>query len=142
LRARADQQLQKDGLSVAVASLADRVAFCITAADDLKISSEYGIEFKTDRRNSVFWLEALPKVVTGPPYYFDLPLRIELRTRGNVRERRIELNLGVCSSAASTCVPISLEVIVSAVREEKRERSREGTSDDKLRETRRPCGSR
>jgi hypothetical protein len=95
---------------LSVTTLVDRVAFCISTTGDLKISSEYGVEFKADRQNGKFWSEPLPKVVTGPPYYFDLPLQIELKTRGNARERRISLNLGACCSATNTCVPITFEV--------------------------------
>jgi hypothetical protein len=108
--ANAELLLQKNGVTLAVTTLVDRVVFCISASGDLKVSSEYGVEFKSNPHNAKFWLDALPKVVTGPPYYFDLPLRIELKTRGNVHERRVDLNLGACSSAANACVPITFEV--------------------------------
>jgi hypothetical protein len=108
--ADAEVHLQKDGVRLSVTTLVDRVVFCISASSDLKISSEYGVEFKADRQNGRFWSEPLPKVVTGPPYYFILPLRIELKTRGNAQERPISLNLGACSSAANTCVPVTFEI--------------------------------
>jgi hypothetical protein len=108
--ADAEVHLQKDGVRLSVTTLVDRVVFCISASGDLKISSEYGVEFKADRQNGRFWSEPLPKVVTGPPYYFNLPLRIELKTRGNAQERPISLNLGACSSATNTCVPITFEI--------------------------------
>jgi hypothetical protein len=108
--ADAEVHMQKDGVTLSVTTLVDRVIFCISALGDSKISSEFGVEFKADRQNSKLWSEHLPKVVTGPPYYFDLPLRVELKTRGNAQERPISLNLGACSSAANTCVPITFEV--------------------------------
>ena len=108
--AAAEVHLQKDGVSLSIATLADRVVFCISASGDLKVSSEYGVEFKADGPNGELWRETLPKVVTGSPYYFDLPLRIELKTRGNAPARPITVDLGACSSAANACVPITFEV--------------------------------
>jgi hypothetical protein len=107
--AEAEMNVKKDGVRVSVTTLVDRVVFCIFASGDLRISSEYGIEFKADRQNVRSWLERLPKVVMGPPYYFDLPLRIELKTREGAQQRRIRLNLGTCSDGKG-CVPVNLEV--------------------------------
>jgi hypothetical protein len=111
--ASAEQRVEKEGVSLSIATLGDRVAFCIAASGDLKISSEYGIEFKADGQHGKLWSETLPKVVTGPPYYFDLPLRIELKTRGDARERPITVDLGACSAAANVCVPITFDVSAS-----------------------------
>jgi hypothetical protein len=108
--AAAEVHLQKDGVNLSIATLADRVVFCISASGDLKVSSEYGVEFKADGPYGKLWRETLPKVVTGSPYYFDLPLRIELKTRGNAEERPITVDLGACSSAANACVPVTFEV--------------------------------
>lgn len=108
--ARAELLLRKDGLTLAVTALADRVVFCIAASGDLKVSSEYGVEFKAAPSDARLWRDALPKVVTAAPYYFDLPLRIELKTRGSARERRIGLTLGACSVAANACLPVTFEV--------------------------------
>jgi hypothetical protein len=100
---------QSDGLSVDVTVLRDHVAFCIKAGNDLKISSEYGVEFKVDRRDTRLWDERLPKVVTGAGYYFDLPLRIDLKSRGDVRSRRVELDMGACSKA-TYCKPVRFKL--------------------------------
>jgi hypothetical protein len=100
---------QSEGISVEVTALRDLVAFCIMAANDLKISSEYGVEFKVDGRDARLWNERLPKTVTAAPYYFDLPLRIELKSRGDVRQRRIELDLGACSEA-TLCTPLRFKL--------------------------------
>ena len=108
--ASAEVRLEKDGVRLAVEAHTDHVVFCISASGDLKVSSEYGVEFKSAKTTSKLWAEALPKVVTGPPYYFALPLRIELRTRGNAQERAITLALGACSAASNACVPITFEV--------------------------------
>lgn len=108
--AHAELLLRKDGLTLAVTALADRVVFCIAASGDLKVSSEYGVEFKSAPPDTRLWRDALPKVVTAAPYYFDLPLRIELKTRGSARQRRIDLTLGACSVAANACVPVTFEV--------------------------------
>jgi hypothetical protein len=108
--AAAEVHLQKDGVNLSIATLADRVVFCISASGDLKISSEYGVGFKADGPNGKLWRETLPKVVTGSPYYFDLPLRIELKTRGNAEKRPITVDLGACSAAANACVPVTFEV--------------------------------
>jgi hypothetical protein len=106
----AEVHLQKNGVNLSIATLADRVVFCISALGDLKVSSEYGVEFRADGPYGKLWQETLPKVVTGSPYYFDLPLRIELKTRGNAEERPITVDLGACSSAANACVPVTFEV--------------------------------
>lgn len=111
--AGAETHLQKDGVNLSITTLADRVVFCITASGDLKISSEYGVEFNTDRQNRKYWSDTLPKVVTGSPYYFDLPLRIDLKTRDKAQERPITVGLGACSAAANACVPITFEVNAS-----------------------------
>jgi hypothetical protein len=108
--ASAELLLRKDGVTLAVTTLVDRVVFCITATGDIKVSSEYGVELKSAPHDARSWLDALPKVVTGVPYYFDLPLRVELKTRGNARERRVDLNLGACSAAANACLPVTFEV--------------------------------
>ena len=112
--AHAELLLRKDGVTLKVISLVDRVVFCISASGDLKISSEYGVEFKSTVHDVRFWGDTLPKIVTAAPYYFDLPLRIELKTRGHARGRRIDVNLGACSAAASACVPITFEVSAPA----------------------------
>jgi|SRR5450432_446886 hypothetical protein len=112
--AAAELHLQKDGVSLSIATLADRVVFCISASGDLKVSSEYGVGFRADGQNGKLWRETLPKVVTATPYYFDLPLRIELKTRGNAEVRPITVDLGACSSAANACVPVIFEVSAPA----------------------------
>jgi hypothetical protein len=108
--AAAEVHLQRDGVNLSIATLADRVVFCISASGDLKVSSEYGVEFKADGPYGKFWRETLPKVVTGSPYYFDLPLRIELKRHANAAARPITVDLGACSSAANACVPVTFEV--------------------------------
>jgi len=112
--AAAEVHLQKDGVSLSIATLADRVVFCISASGDLKVSSEYGVEFKTNEASAKLWRETLPKVFTGAPYYFELPLRIELKTRGDAKERPITVDLGACSSTANACVPITFEASAPA----------------------------
>jgi hypothetical protein len=129
--AAAEVRLQKDGISLSIAALADRVVFCISASGDLKVSSEYGVAFKADGPNSKLWRETLPKIVTGPPYYFDLPLRIEMKTRGNAQERPITVDLGACSSAANTCVPITFEI--SAPGENQKEPASDCSTTETLR---------
>ena len=100
---------RSDGVSVEVMALRDHVAFCIRAENDLKISAEYGVEFKVDRRDARLWNERMPKTVTGAGYYFDLPLRIDLKSRGDVRQHRIELDLGACSEA-TYCAPVKFKL--------------------------------
>jgi hypothetical protein len=104
---------QSEGVSVDVMVLRDLVAFCIKAANDLKVSAEYGVEFKVDRRETRLWNERFPKMVTGADYYFDLPLRIELKSRGDVRQHRIELDLGACSEA-TYCTPVKFKLTMPA----------------------------
>lgn len=115
--AAGEAYLQKDGVGLSIATLADRVVFCISASGDLKVSSEYGVEFKADGPNAKLWRENLPKVITGSPYYFDLPLRIELKTRGSAQQRPITVDLGACSSAVNACVPITFEVTAPGERQ-------------------------
>jgi hypothetical protein len=100
---------QSEGVSVEVVVLRDLVAFCIKAANDLKVSAEYGVEFKVDRRDTRLWNERFPKMVTGADYYFDLPLRIELKSHGDVRQHRIALDLGACSEA-TYCTPVRFKL--------------------------------
>jgi hypothetical protein len=100
---------QSDGLSVEVMVQRNHVVFCIRAENDLKISSEYGVEFKADRRDARLWDERLPKVVTGAGDYFDLPLRIDLKSRGDVRGRRIAMDMGACSEA-TLCTPVRFKL--------------------------------
>ena len=80
--------LQKDGINLSVDTLSDRTVFCFSASNDFRVSSEYGIEFRAVGQSAKFWRDHLPKVVTGPPRYFKLPLRVELRTRGTRQARR------------------------------------------------------
>src|ERR1700680_3844987 len=58
--AAAEVHLQKDGVNLSIATLADRVVFCISASGDLKVSSEYGVEFKADGPYGKLWRETLP----------------------------------------------------------------------------------
>jgi hypothetical protein len=105
---------RSEGVSVEAMVLRDRVAVCIWAENDLKISAEYGVEFKVDRRDTRLWNERFPKMVTGAGSNFDLPLRVELSARGDLRQRRIEVDLGACSEA-TFCTPVRFKLTLPAI---------------------------
>jgi hypothetical protein len=90
-------RVQSDGVTLDIKSLVDRVVFCITAKENIKISAQYGVTFDADRLNAVGWDESLPKTITGPDWDFSLPLRVDLKTRSPSAERRIRIRLGACS---------------------------------------------
>jgi hypothetical protein len=101
-------RVQEDGVSLHARTFRDAVIICINAQPPLRIaSSDYGVRFEIERNDRRFWNEAFPKTVTGPGWYFDLPLRIELKTRGDVQRRRIDVDLGTCSEA-TLCNPVKL----------------------------------
>jgi hypothetical protein len=79
----------------------------------VKIASEYGVEFKVPPGEARLWNEAMPKLVAGSEPYFELPVRIDLKTRGAPRERRISMGLGVCVSAIY-CTPVAFELTIPA----------------------------
>jgi hypothetical protein len=88
---------QTDGVTLDIRSLPDRVVFCIRAREDIKISSRYGVTFDADREDVDAWDENLPKTIEGPDWDFDLPLRVDIKTRPLAGERRIRIQLGACS---------------------------------------------
>src|SRR5476651_168455 len=82
-----DAHAQHDGVRLDAYSRNGQVTFCFNAEKDVKIASEYGVEFKVPRGQAKLWNESLPKLVAGSEPYFDLPVRIDLKTRGVPRKR-------------------------------------------------------
>ena len=66
-------------------------------------TTEFGVEFSVETGNASAWKEKLPKVMTGPGYYFELPMRFELRTRGDAEAQSIYIELGACSKETNMC---------------------------------------
>jgi hypothetical protein len=97
-----------EGVSVDVAALDDGVAFCINTSADQKISAEYGIEFWPDTASG--WREKFPKLVTADRAYFELPLRIHLKRRGEVAGTRMHVKLGTCSVSKGQCELVEITV--------------------------------
>jgi hypothetical protein len=108
-----DVHAARDGVSLDAYARDGRIVFCFNAEKDVKIASEYGVEFTVPKRQARFWNESLPKVVAGTQPYFDLPVRIELKTRGASQERQVSTELGICV-AAKYCTPITFEITVPA----------------------------
>jgi hypothetical protein len=101
---------QSDGVTLEAHAVRDQIVFCFNAEKDLKISAQYGVQFNVGRIDLKLWSEPFPKTVTAADWYFDLPLQINLKTRGDLRERRVHVDLGACSP--SHCTPITFEIIV------------------------------
>jgi len=104
---------QKDGVAVRAFVLSDRVVFCFSAEPTVKIASDYGINFRVPDNEKEAWSEALPKLVTKEGWYFALPLRVELKTRGAISARHVSLDLGACY-AEKYCNPIALDIEITS----------------------------
>jgi hypothetical protein len=113
LMARPDVREQHDGITLDAYFRSGSVTFCFNAEKDVKIASEYGVEFSVPNDEAKLWKEKLPKVVAGSEPYFSLPVRIELRTRGKSVPRQIAVGLGVCVSS-TYCTPVSFLVTIPA----------------------------
>jgi hypothetical protein len=107
--------LRQGGVSLEVKTLPDRVLLCVNSDGEHKISSQFGIEFNADKGSDV-WEESFPKIVEGPDWYFALPLRIDLKTRGNPAGQHLRIELGACSAKRSLCNKIEFLVIVPPMR--------------------------
>jgi hypothetical protein len=106
-----DVRAQHDGVTLNAYSGNGQITFCFSAEKDVKIASEYGVQFKVPRGQAKFWSESLPKLVAGSEPYFDLPVRIDLKTRGVPRKRQVSIDLGVCVST-KTCTPVTFQVTI------------------------------
>jgi hypothetical protein len=113
LMAEPDVREQHDGVTLDAYSRSGSVTFCFNAEKDVKIASEYGVEFSVPNDEVKLWEEKLPKVVAGSEPYFNLPVRIELRTRGKSLRRQVSVGLGVCVSGRY-CTPVSFSVTIPA----------------------------
>jgi hypothetical protein len=113
LLAEPDVREQHDGVTLDAYLRNGRVTFCFNAEKDVKIASEYGVEFSVPNDEVKLWEEKLPKVVSGSEPYFNLPVRIELKTRGKSLPRQISVGLGVCVSG-TYCTPVSFLMTIPA----------------------------
>jgi hypothetical protein len=111
LMAAPDVREQHDGVTLDAYSRNGSVTFCFNAEKDVKIASEYGVEFSVPNDEAKLWKEKLPKVVAGSEPYFNLPVRIELKTTGKSLPRQVSVGLGVCVSG-TYCTPVSFLVTV------------------------------
>jgi len=71
VRDDADAHAQHDGVTLDAYSRNGQITFCFNAEKDIKIASEYGVEFTVPQGESKLWNERLPKVVAGSEPYFD-----------------------------------------------------------------------
>jgi hypothetical protein len=110
-RTTPDAHAQHDGVTLDAYSRNGQITFCLDAENDIKIASEYGVEFTVPQGEAKLWNEKLPKVVAGSQPYFDLPVRIDLKTRGVSHERQVSIGLGVCVST-KYCTPVTFQVII------------------------------
>ena len=106
-----DAHAQHDGVTLNAYSRNGRITFCFDAEKDVKIASEYGVEFTVPPSEAKHWSETLPKVVTGSEPYFKLPVRIDLKTRGGPSERQVSIGMGVCVST-KYCTPVTFQITV------------------------------
>lgn len=113
LLAAPDARLQREGVTIDAYSQNDRITFCFDAEKNVKIASEYGVEFAVPREEAKLWEESFPKIVSGKEPYFKLPVRIELRTRGVPRSREVSVGLGICVSE-TYCTPIKVVLRIPA----------------------------
>jgi hypothetical protein len=90
-------RVERDGVILEIQTLADRVVFCVSAREGIKISAQYGVTIDAYGRDKNVWNERLPKIITGDGWDFNLPLRIELNTRGSAAAGRVNIRLGACS---------------------------------------------
>ena len=110
-RTTLDAHAQHDGVTLDAYSRNGQITFCFNAENDVKIASEYGVEFTVPQGDAKLWNEKLPKVVAGSEPYFALPMRIDLKTRGVSHERQISIGLGVCVST-KYCTPVTFQVTI------------------------------
>jgi hypothetical protein len=110
-RVMPDARVQHDGVTLEAYSRNGRITFCFNAEKDVKIAAEYGVEFSVPQGEAKFWNESLPKLVTGSEPYFDLPVRVELKTQGVSRERQVSIGLGVCVST-KYCTPVAFQITI------------------------------
>ena len=110
-----DTHAQHDGVILDAYCGNGQIIFCFNAEKDVKIASEYGVQFKVPRGQAKLWNESLPRLVAGSEPYFDLPVRIDLKTRGVPHKRQVSIDLGVCVSA-KTCTPVTFQVTIPARR--------------------------
>jgi hypothetical protein len=87
--------------------------FCFSAQENVKIASEYGVQFKVPGSQVKFWDERMPKLHRRSEPYFDLPVQIDLKTRGATRKRQVSIDLRVCVSA-DYCTPLTFEIVIPA----------------------------
>jgi hypothetical protein len=102
---------QHDGVILNAYSGSGQITFCFDAEKDVKIASEYGVEFKVPHGQAKLWNEPLPKLVAGSEPYFKLPVRIDLKTRGVAQRRKVSIGLGVCVST-KYCTPVSFQITI------------------------------
>lgn len=88
---------QMGGVTIETRSFPYHVVFCITANDNIKISSVLGVTFDADRAAGNSWDETLPKTITGPDWDFELPFRADIKTRFQPGGSRVEIRMGACS---------------------------------------------
>lgn len=101
------------GVQVDIRTEPDRVTLCFRASQNVKIAAEYGVELTVPRSQQALWLEPMPKLVTEQRNYFDLPLRIDLRSVETRRARTMTAKLGACTDA-KYCEPITMTLKISA----------------------------
>src|ERR1700737_1530908 len=93
-----DARASHDGVTLDAYSRSDRVTFCFSARENVKIASEYGVQLKVPDSRGKFGDERRPKLHPRPEPSFDRPVQIELKTRGATRKRQVSIDLGVCVS--------------------------------------------
>jgi len=108
-----DARASHDGVTLDAYSRSDRVTFCFSARENVKIASEYGVPFKVPDSQVKFWDERMPKLHQGSEPYFDLPVQIDLKTRGATRKRQVSIDLGVCVSN-DYCTSLTFEIVIPA----------------------------
>jgi len=104
-------QWRNQGLNLSAVRLADRIILCLQADDGWRLSSDYGVELSVPSDDKRLWGENFPKLVTGPERYFQLPLRIDLRTKATKKIWVVEVDLGACFKT-DFCTPIKFHVMI------------------------------
>jgi hypothetical protein len=110
--------IESGGISIQAQRLKDSISFCVRSDGEHKVSSEFGIEFKVERGDAGSWRDKLPKIITGPGYYFSLPKEVELATRKDPGGQTMHVELGACSAKENRCDRLEFSIPVPKDKQE------------------------
>ncbi len=110
----AGSRSEKGGISVSLHATKDQLTVCVGAREGWKVSSEYGVQFNADRQAARAFSDKLPYTYRGEGTYFQIPLRIDLKTNRAPRGRILNVDLGACAFDAQ-CQPLVFELEIPGI---------------------------